>query len=225
MALLALALPLLCVSAVDYVSKLQQGLGSAAIAAKDLDYHRAIDKIDELSTLLSEWRGALHTAATAPAAAPAEDAEVVRDELIEFSVNVTHLPERCQRKSHQGATMKVHYVGKVSRTGKMFASSFHTGSQPFRFRLGSDEVIGAWNQGLDAMCEGERRRLLVPWQMAYGEAGAKGVPAFANLQYDFELVELMHVKLGGESDDADKKGGKGKAEKTRKKKQKRKDEV
>ena len=55
MALLALALPLLCVSAVDYVSKLQQGLGSAAIAAKDLDYHRAIDKIDELSTLLSEW--------------------------------------------------------------------------------------------------------------------------------------------------------------------------
>ena len=56
MALLALALPLLCVSAVDYVSKLQQGLGSAAIAAKDLDYHRAIDKIDELQAEVSTLR-------------------------------------------------------------------------------------------------------------------------------------------------------------------------
>jgi FKBP-type peptidyl-prolyl cis-trans isomerase len=71
--------------------------------------------------------------------------------------------------------MKLHYVGKVVRTGKIFASSFHTGSQPIRFVLGSvDAPVAGWNQGLDAMCEGERRRLIVPWELGYGTAGAKG---------------------------------------------------
>ena len=101
--------------------------------------------------------------------------------------------------------MKVHYVGKLVATGKIFTSSFHTGSQPFRFTLGSDEVISAWNQGLTDMCEGERRRLMVPWDMAYGAKGTKGVPPYSDLQYDFELVELSVPKIP-------KKKGKAKAE-------------
>ena len=98
--------------------------------------------------------------------------------------------------------MKVHYVGKlvslkdgVIVPGKIFGSSFHTGSQPFRFVLGSDEVLSAWNQGLEGMCEGERRRLMVPWDMGYGEKGGKGVPPYSNLQFDFELVEMSLPKL------------------------------
>ena len=103
--------------------------------------------------------------------------------------------------------MKVHYVGKLVATKKIFAWSFHTGSQPFRFVLGSDEVISAWNQGLGDMCEGERRRLMVPWDMGYGEKGAKGVPPYSDLQYDFELVELSLPKLS-----SSKKKAKAKAE-------------
>ena len=96
-----------------------------------------------------------------------------------------------------GSKVTVHYVGKLlTGTKKAFASSFHTGSQPFRFVLGSDDVLAAWNQGLDGMCEGERRRLLVPWQMGYGEKGSKGVPPYSDLQYDFELVELSLSKVG-----------------------------
>jgi FKBP-type peptidyl-prolyl cis-trans isomerase len=92
--------------------------------------------------------------------------------------------------------MRLHYVGKVIQTGKVFASSFHTGSQPFRFILGSDDApVPVWNRGLDGMCEGERRRLLVPWDLGYGSAGSKGVPPYADLQYDFELVELTSAKL------------------------------
>ena len=92
--------------------------------------------------------------------------------------------------------MKVHYVGKLVSTGKIFGSSFHTGSQPFRFVLGSDEVLAAWNQGLADMCEGERRRLMVPWDMGYGEKGGKGVPPYSDLQYDFECTEVQTPKLG-----------------------------
>ena len=76
--------------------------------------------------------------------------------------------------------MKVHYVGRLLSTNKIFASSFHTGSQPFRFVLGSDDVIAGWNQGLGDMCEGERRRLLIPWDLAYGEKGTKGSVSFGN---------------------------------------------
>ena len=38
----------------------------------------------------------------------------------------------------------------------MFASSFHTGSTPFKFKLGSSEVLEGWNRGLLGMCEGAR---------------------------------------------------------------------
>ena len=45
------------------------------------------------------------------------------------------------------------------------------------------------------MCEGERRRLMVPWDMGYGAKGMKGVPPYSELQFDFELIELSSVKV------------------------------
>ena len=78
-------------------------------------------------------------------------------ESVEYSVNSTFVPEKCKRKAEEGATMRVHYVGKLlTGTKKIFASSFHTGSTPFRFKLGSSEVVDAWNDGLLGMCEGEQ---------------------------------------------------------------------
>jgi len=180
---------------VDYAVKLQQTLGSASIAEKAGEFSKALSKLSELEGLLSKWRDALTVAQQeARAPKPADEPLLPPDESIEFSVNRTHIPERCTRTSQTGSTMKVHYVGKLVKTGKMFASSFHTGSQPFRFVLGSKDVIDAWNQGLLDMCEGERRRLMVPWTLGYGEEGTKGVPPYSDLQYDFELVELSSFK-------------------------------
>ena len=65
------------------------------------------------------------------------------------------------------------------------------------------------------MCEGERRRIKVPWDMAYGEKGTKGVPPYSDLQYDFELVELSLSKLSpqsGKEKEKKKKSKKGKTE-------------
>jgi FKBP-type peptidyl-prolyl cis-trans isomerase len=150
-------------------------------------------KLDELTKLISVWKSALQEERDAPAVA--ETVPEPPAESIDFSVNVTHTPAKCKRKSTEGAVMKVHYVGKLLANGKVFASSFHTGSTPFRFVLGSDEVLDAWNQGLGDMCEGERRRLMVPWDMGYGEKGGKGVPPYSDLQYDFELVEMSLPKI------------------------------
>jgi FKBP-type peptidyl-prolyl cis-trans isomerase len=181
-------------------------LAAPSQAAESKSYDTALSKLDQLTQQITEWRAAL-VAEKAAEATPAEPepAPTPPAESIEFSMNSTHIPDKCTRKSEEGAVMKVHYVGKLISTGKIFASSFHTGSQPFRFVLGSDDVVAAWNQGLVGMCEGERRRLKVPWDMAYGEKGTKGVPPYSDVQYDFELVELSLPKLSPQNTKGKKK--------------------
>ena len=146
-------------------------------------YETALLKIEQLRSEMDRWREWIIEAKDAANAPAAPELELIPPaESVAFSINSTHIPATCVRKSIEGATMKVHYVGKLLATGKIFSSSFHTGSQPFRFSLGSEEVIQGWNKGLLDMCEGERRRLMVPWSMGFGEKGSKGVPPFADLQ-------------------------------------------
>lgn len=180
-------------AAVDHAMKLQQTIGMAKIAASNGNYDAALASLDKLQLQLNEWRAAITASATP--APTIEEKPQPPEQATPFSVNQTFVPEKCSRKSEPGSIMKVHYIGKVIKTGKMFSSSFHTGSQPFRFALGSDEApVAGWNKGLEGMCEGERRRLIVPWDLGYGADGGKGVPPYADLQYDFELVELSNPK-------------------------------
>merc|ERR1719393_143959 len=172
MTLLLAAALFALVSAVDHGMRLQQTLGSARAAEESKSYDTAFAKLDQMTQQIAEWRTAMETAQR-EAAEPAKAAAAPEPpaESVEFSIEDTHVPAKCPRKSENGAVMKVHYVGKLLSTNKIFASSFHTGSMPFRFVLGGDEVIDGWNQGLGDMCEGGRRRLKVPWDLAYGEKG------------------------------------------------------
>jgi peptidylprolyl isomerase len=73
-------------------------------------------------------------------------------------------------KSGQQAT--VNYVGVLFKDGKEFDSSWGKGKQPFQFALGSGQVIPGWDQGVVGMKVGERRRLTIPADLAYGEQGS-----------------------------------------------------
>uniref|UniRef100_A0A6A7G209 peptidylprolyl isomerase n=2 Tax=Hirondellea gigas TaxID=1518452 RepID=A0A6A7G209_9CRUS len=106
-----------------------------------------------------------------------------------LSVDVLKRSPNCTKSSSTGDTLSVHYTGSLTN-GTIFDSSLPRG-QTFKFRLGVGEVIPGWDQGLLGMCGGERRRLVVPPGLAYGDQGAGGViPPGATLVFDVELVEI-----------------------------------
>jgi FKBP-type peptidyl-prolyl cis-trans isomerase len=88
-----------------------------------------------------------------------------------------------------GAEVTAHYHGTLL-TGQKFDSSYDRG-QPYSFRVGRGEVIKGWDEAFAGMTRGERRTLIVPWWLAYGEAGRPPrIPPRATLVFDVELVEF-----------------------------------
>ncbi|WP_420450628.1 FKBP-type peptidyl-prolyl cis-trans isomerase [Ilumatobacter sp.] len=73
-----------------------------------------------------------------------------------------------------GSGVTVHYVGVSWSTGEQFDASWDR-MDPFRFGLGAGQVIAGWDQGVQGMRVGGRRRLTIPPEMGYGAAGAGGV--------------------------------------------------
>ena len=70
-----------------------------------------------------------------------------------------------------GDTVQVHYVGVAYSTGEEFDASWNRG-EPLQFRLGVGQVIAGWDQGIQGMKVGGRRKLVIPAHMAYGDRGA-----------------------------------------------------
>ena len=73
-----------------------------------------------------------------------------------------------------GQVVEVHYVGVSFKDGRQFDASWDRGDT-FKFGLGKGQVIPGWDQGVQGMRVGGRRRLTIPPQLAYGKRGAGGV--------------------------------------------------
>jgi FKBP-type peptidyl-prolyl cis-trans isomerase FkpA len=90
-----------------------------------------------------------------------------------------------------GQTAVVHYTGWLP-DGREFDSSRGPGGSPFQLVVGRGDVIRGWDEGLQGMRPGGRRRLVLPPSLAYGVQGAGGgvIPPNATLVFDVELVEV-----------------------------------
>ena len=82
----------------------------------------------------------------------------------------------------------VHYTGYLT-DGTKFDSSVDRG-QPFTFPYGAHRVIAGWDTGFEGMRVGGKRRLIVPYELAYGEAANEKIPAKSTLIFDVELLGM-----------------------------------
>ncbi len=90
----------------------------------------------------------------------------------------------------RGQLVTVNYTGRLLEGESKFdASSDHGG--PFNFIVGENKVIAGWDEAFLAMRKGEKRTLLIPFWLAYGEKGIAGlIPGRATLVFDVELVDF-----------------------------------
>ncbi|NLJ54974.1 MAG: FKBP-type peptidyl-prolyl cis-trans isomerase [Intrasporangiaceae bacterium] len=90
-----------------------------------------------------------------------------------------------------GQTVTAHYVGVAHSTGEEFDASWNRG-EPLDFRLGVGQVIKGWDQGIEGMRVGGRRRLTIPPHLAYGDRGAGGAIAPGEtLIFVVDLVDVV----------------------------------
>ncbi|CAJ1083850.1 Peptidyl-prolyl cis-trans isomerase FKBP14 [Xyrichtys novacula] len=118
----------------------------------------------------------------------------------EVTIEVLHRPFICHRKSKYGDILLVHHEGYFEN-GTMFHTSRTEGDKhAVWFTLGIREVIKGWDKGLQDMCSGEKRKLIVPPALAYGKEG-KGTVAlsvhsmYASLHEDLKFIIAYIIYL------------------------------
>jgi peptidylprolyl isomerase len=125
---------------------------------------------------------------------------VAGDEEVVYAMRYIEVAPGTGAEALPGQCYYVHYTGYLT-DGSKFDSSRDTASDgsprtPLSFHQGRRNVIAGWDSGFEGMNVGGQRRLIIPYQLAYGVDGRPPViPPSSTLVFD---VELMDVREGPE---------------------------
>ncbi|HSI07714.1 MAG: FKBP-type peptidyl-prolyl cis-trans isomerase [Rariglobus sp.] len=90
----------------------------------------------------------------------------------------------------KGQVVTVNYEGRLLEGEKVFDTSANRDG-PFNFPIGQGTVISGWDEGILTMKKGEKRTLIIPYWLGYGEKGITGkIPRSATLVFDIELLKF-----------------------------------
>ena len=114
---------------------------------------------------------------------------VDKPQITDSGLQYTDLEVGTGAEANAGQTVVVHYRGTLE-DGSQFDASYDRG-QPFSFPLGAGRVIKGWDEGVQGMKVGGKRKLVIPPDLGYGARGAGGViPPNATLIFEVELLEV-----------------------------------
>lgn len=109
--------------------------------------------------------------------------------ITDSGLKIEDLVEGDGDTAEKGMSVTVHYTGWLEN-GNKFDSS-HDRNDPFQFGLGRGMVIRGWDEGVQGMKVGGKRKLTIPSQLGYGARGAGGViPPNATLIFEVELLAV-----------------------------------
>jgi len=107
--------------------------------------------------------------------------------VTQYSMRYIDIAAGDGKLAEPGKIYVVHYTGWLY-DGTQFDSS--RGKDPLSFEQGKRKVIPGFDAGFEGMRVGGKRRLLIPYQLAYGEKGRGKIPPKADLIFDVELVDV-----------------------------------
>lgn len=105
-----------------------------------------------------------------------------------ISIENKVVPENCERRSQSGDFLRYHYNGTLL-DGTLFDSSYSR-NHTFDTYIGQGYVIPGMDEGLLGVCIGERRRIVVPPHLGYGEKGRGSIPGSAVLVFDIHVIDF-----------------------------------
>ena len=112
--------------------------------------------------------------------------------FILFGMKVETITSGAGPSPRRGDTVTVHYTGWLT-DGTKFDSSVDR-DEPFAFVLGTGQVIQGWDEGVATIRVGDKARLTIPPELAYGEGGYPGaIPPSATLIFEVELLSAILI--------------------------------
>ena len=105
----------------------------------------------------------------------------------QYRMRYTDVVTGTGKPAEAGKVFSVHYTGWLV-DGTKFDSSRE--KKPLSFEQGKRKVIPGWDAGFEGMHVGGKRRLFIPYQLAYGEKGRGKIPPKAELIFDVELMDV-----------------------------------